>query len=148
MEYKYTFNKIDINISQLHLEILESFMDLLYLTHNYPDDLKVVLSRELTTNEHTTITNIINNHLPSSKPSKNFYIRRNVSNKLITETWYETDNGDGTYSGKSEEIEFIYSKNTLTTRIERSFLSNGAVISEKIFDYYTNGDLQIIKPRG
>jgi hypothetical protein len=60
--------------------------------------------------------------------------------RKISETWYDTDNGDGTYSGKSEEITYTYESSSclLLNYILTTFYYDGSEKSSLQYDYFTN----------
>lgn len=69
--------------------------------------------------------------------------------RLSTITYYETDNGDGTYSGKSEQTTYTYvdNKTTLLRRKVEVFCTDGTVFSEDNFDYYKNNKDETIEKK-
>jgi hypothetical protein len=71
-------------------------------------------------------------------PNKNFIIREyNKNRNLIKESWYEIDNGNGSYSNLSEETEYFYS-GKLLYRITKIYSYDGTVLSSERWDYYTD----------
>jgi len=74
----------------------------------------------------------IDNSLNSKDiPLKNFLVKEYSNNKIIKESWYEIDNGDGTYSIKSEETEYFYNLNLLSYRILTKFCYDSTVLSSE-----------------
>ena len=61
------------------------------------------------------------------------------------EIWYQTDNGDGTYSGKAKEIEYTWNENVLLFYLEKIYCTNDVLYTESKFEYYTNDDNIILK---
>jgi len=59
-------------------------------------------------------------------------------NRIQKETWYNTDNGNGVYSGKVREITYTYSGKDVLYRTEKQYMLDGSVVSSEVFEYYTN----------
>ena len=100
---------------------------------------KVILGEvvEMTEEEKYAIDNFLNS---KSIPFKKFLVKEYSNNKkLIKESWYEIDNGDGTYSIKAEETEYFYNCNLLDYRILKTFYYDGTVLFSEKWGYYTNG---------
>lgn len=58
--------------------------------------------------------------------------------RVETETWYDTDNGDGTYAGKAEETTYTYSDAILLYRTTVVYYYDGTVQSTTKYEYYKN----------
>ena len=56
---------------------------------------------------------------------------------LLRETWWHTDNGDGTYSDKVSETTYQYQGKKLVSRTEQTFWSDGTVKSSVKIGYFT-----------
>lgn len=93
-----------------------------------------------------THTNIIQTR-GTEQLDQRYCIKTSQGNFLTSEEWYSIDNGNGTYSNKSREINYIYSNNKLVKRIEKLFSPNGIKIDEKTIEYYTNGRNVTIEKR-
>lgn len=58
--------------------------------------------------------------------------------RVEKETWYDTDNGDGTYTGKAEETIYTYSNSILLYRTTVIYYYDGTVSSTTKHEYYKN----------
>jgi hypothetical protein len=64
------------------------------------------------------------------------------------ETWYTTDNGDGTYSGKTRETAYTYDGDQkLTQKTDTTYYSDGVICSTQSYAYVTNKLLETIEKR-
>lgn len=56
--------------------------------------------------------------------------------------WYETDNGDGTYSGLSRDAVYTWSASKLVSVVETSYYKDGAPIvgETRTAEFYTTSD--------
>ena len=70
-----------------------------------------------------------------------------ASYRLQTETWYETDKGSGSYSGKSSETTYIYSGNALVSKTEITYYYDESIIFTVIHEYYQDNGKIIEKIR-
>jgi hypothetical protein len=66
-------------------------------------------------------------------------------NNLSKESWYDTDNGDGTYLGKSEETTYAYDNSLLLSRTVVIYYYDGTVQTTLIYDYYKNDAHELIE---
>lgn len=85
-----------------------------------------------------------------SLSQKNFQVSAyDTLKRLSTVTYYETDNGDGTYSGKAEKTTYTYvdNKSTLLRRKVELFCTDGTVFSEENFDYFKNNKDETIEKK-
>ena len=79
---------------------------------------------------------------------KNFMVNvYDLSYKLETETWYDTDNGSGSYSGKASEATYVYDGNALVSKTEITYYYDGTIASTVIHDYYRDNGKIIEKIR-
>ena len=79
-------------------------------------------------------------------PEKNYKISDYTwLGKLQTETWYETDDGNGSYSNKAEETVYTYSGLSLIKKTTSVYCYDGSVDSTHVVEYYTNGNERIQK---
>lgn len=62
-----------------------------------------------------------------------------IFNKLLSQEWYKTDDGDGTYSDKVKETTYTYTGNTLDSRSVLTFATNGDNLTSGIYIAYQNG---------
>jgi hypothetical protein len=98
---------------------------------------------EMTTEEKNTVDNFLK---ADQTPFKNYLIKQYNSSKiLISETWYEKDNGDGTYSVKAEEKLYIYSNRILESYTLNIYSYNGNIINTEKWDYYNDINRNIEK---
>lgn len=83
---------------------------------------------------------------------KNFLVAEYYNGKLISETWYGIDNGDGTYSERVEETIYTYGGHrdkTLLFKTITMFLIDGTPAAPPVvWEYVTDGDKKIIKKVG
>jgi hypothetical protein len=93
--------------------------------------------------------NAIDNNLKLEEiPIKKYLIKEYNSNKnLIKETWYEVDNGNETYSLKSEETEYIYVNRILNSRVFKVYNYSGNIVNIENWNYYTNSSNKIIEKK-
>jgi len=77
---------------------------------------------------------------------KNYRRREySTSKRLIKETWYHTNNEDGTYSNKVEEIIYTYNSNKLMGYTIKKYWMDGTVRLEENYQYSTlSGDFEAI----
>lgn len=68
-----------------------------------------------------------------------------VAGMLQKETWWATDNGDGTYSDKAFEKVYTYSGISLMSRTETEYLSDGTVSETKTYGYFTTSDGNVVE---
>jgi hypothetical protein len=76
---------------------------------------------------------------------KNYCVKDYLGQRLIKETWYEVDNGDGTYSQKVEETVYNYIQNKITSKTTTTFWLDESEILSKTETYYTKDNKIIIK---
>lgn len=79
---------------------------------------------------------------------KKYCVKEYVKNgkRLTKETWYETDNGDGTYSDKTEERVYTYNGNKLEKDDVTYYWPDGSVRGTVTTEYYSQGDnKQVVK---
>lgn len=100
------------------------------------------LIEEMTEEEKSAIDLSINS---KNSPIKNFLVKEYNNGIIIKEIWYEIDNGDGTYSIKSEEIEYVYNNKKLDSRIVTYYSYDGSEINKEKWEYYVNGSYIIEK---
>jgi hypothetical protein len=65
-------------------------------------------------------------------------VKYSLQSRVETETWYDTDNGDGTYSGKAEETTYTYLDAIMLYRIVVVYYYDGTVSSTTKYEYYKN----------
>ena len=138
----YTDIKASCNQMQLLVEIeADESIDRskIRILEQQDSSINIYAEPELTSAEETALATIVSNHVGATIGEENFlvkeYSNRNGGN-LLKETWYHTDNGDGTYSDIVSEKEYAYYGNTLIEHIEREYWINGVVRNEKKYRYY------------
>lgn len=79
---------------------------------------------------------------------KNVLIRTITGGRVVKETWYDQDNGDGTYTGPVEETIYTYEKSYLKSKEIRQLALDGTVLESEAWDYFTgSGREEILKKR-
>lgn len=112
------------------------------------DECRIVYDSEPSSSELDAIEDIISEHIPSSIGDKRYCVQTYWGNKLITETWYQVDNGDDTYSEIVEETTYNYIRNNLVSTSLQRYLINGHPYGvAEIWEYFTNGTKKIKKRR-
>ena len=102
---------------------------------------------EMSTQEKAEVDSIINATLIKDK---NFKLETyDPTNRKILETWYATDNGDGTYKDKVEETTFTYQSGTavLLYKTVAVYYADGSEVSSTRYSYYKNSMGQIIEKK-
>lgn len=144
----YIYEKANVSLSQLTSEIKNDPLiatELSYMNHIEPDNLEIFFDGSLTSEEKTQLDTIVSGHIISTTGNKNYLVKDFLQNGRISlETWYDTDNGDGTYSGKIEETIYTYIGNKLTEYVIKIFLLNGVLLSEQKYEYYSQGTSKVI----
>ena len=100
---------------------------------------------EMTQNEKIAIDNFLQAKTLRNKKFKvNHY---NSTNLLTQDTYYDTDNGDGTYSGLAEQTIYTYQSGTTTLlyKIVTTFYYDGTVASAVKYAYFLNANNEIIE---
>ena len=118
-----------------------------YINWSADGILEIFFENDLTADEQAVLQTIVDNHQGGNDQfyRQVYYIKTYSASKLTKETWYEIDNGDGTYSGKAREIVYTWSGNTLTHETETVYCTNGAIWSQTTSKYYTGSNNTIIK---
>ena len=148
---KYSYSKEDVLLNKLTIEINESDIStvLSYINFDGFSALDIFFESELSDEEEVILNDLISAHSLTTSGEENFFVQVNNSRgNVVSETWYNTDNGDGTYSGKVREIVYTYSSNgkNLQGRTEKEFWLDGTEKTSKAFEYYTSGSNKIVKP--
>jgi hypothetical protein len=79
-------------------------------------------------------------------PDKNFKVMSyDLNNKLIKESWYEVDNGDGTYSVIAQDATYVYDNQALVSITTIIYCYDGSEFSTNIVRYYKNDQGQYIE---
>jgi len=92
----------------------------------------------------------VNQPAPVSSLEKLFLVQeKDTKGRRIKETWYATDNGDGTYDDKVEEVDYTYSGIKVATKTVKKFRTDGSEYDSEPWDFYANDKTKIIlKKRG
>lgn len=97
---------------------------------------------EMTSGEKTTADAAL---LAKTLRNKNFKVSSyNSSSQLTSDTWYDTDNGDGTYSNMAEQVVYTYSANVLMSRVDTIYFYDGTISSAATYNYYRNDQNALI----
>jgi len=100
---------------------------------------------EMTTNEKTVIDNFLNAKILRNK---NFKVSTyDATNSLIKDTWYEKDNGDGTYSNIAQESVYTYNNGNVISRVDTIYYFDGTIQSATTWNYFVNDKNQIIEKK-
>jgi len=140
---EYIYQKV-ADLSLLTVEINNSHsisQEVGYMNLLEPDALSIFFENDLTQNEQTVLAGLVNAHDASKGGTyqENYHLSEYVSGKLTKETWYETDNGDGTYSNKARDIVYSWTTNYLTSYTESIYYKSGTLKEKEVYNYYTNG---------
>jgi len=86
---------------------------------------------------------------PIIETIKKYCIKEYSTNKkkLQKETWYETDNGDGTYSDKIEETEYVYDGNKIVREEVTMFWPDGSERDSYTVTYFTQEGNKVVKKK-
>ena len=100
---------------------------------------------EMPASDRTSVDNLL---IAKNNPEKNFKVITYTTNKrLKKETWYEVDNGDESYSVKSEEYEYFYQGSSLVSKVTTTFGYDESELSVETFCYYKNDLGQFIEKK-
>jgi len=70
----------------------------------------------------------------------------NSDNSLTKETWYATDNGDGTYADKAEDCAYTYdASQKLVSKTLTIYYADNSVHSATTTSYYENDQNEVIE---
>jgi len=103
---------------------------------------------ELTPAEKTTLDTCYANWTPGAIE---FYeavyeVETYQKGKLLKVEWFQTDNGDGTYSNLAKDTSFTWQGSSLISKVEKEYFIDGAQRGEAITtNYYTNSAGQHIR---
>jgi hypothetical protein len=101
---------------------------------------------EMTSEEKTALNNFL---AAKTIKEKKYQVQTYDSNyQLVTDTWYNTDNGGGSYSVKVEETTYAYSGNNIISKIVKIYHFDGTEASSETWQYLTDGTKQIMKKSG
>ena len=147
----YTYYKNIISPSILKKDIEDVFGEI-FINIEWNRDagyIKINFNSEITIEQKTQLDNIINDHVGGDGEffEAEYSIKEYVGSKLSKEIWYNTDNGDGTYSDKFKEIEYVWDNGKVIKEYERVYCKNGALWSIKTYEYYTGLNNSLIKKK-
>lgn len=148
-----TYNK-EANLRQLGDEIIADgfVLETDFFGISYGSGITVVYVRDdMSQEDINKIGVVVENHVPG--PSINDTHREkkykvalyNSTYRLETEIWYDTDNGDGTYSGKAEETAYTYQGNSLIYKIHTIYFYDGTVDTQLKTEYFKDQNKVISK---
>jgi len=103
---------------------------------------------EMTVNEKSVIDDFLN--AKTLRINKYKILKYDSMNRLTKETLYDTDNKDGTYSGKAEDTVYTYSENdnsVLLYKITTVYYYDGTVAESVKTEYYKNDNNEIIEKK-
>jgi len=146
--YEYTKDLVDIE--QLLIQInanaeIGQLSSRITLEGN--DDLKIYFEDELTSEEQTTLQEVVNVHTASEFGEKKYLVKEYDGRLLKKEIWYNKDNGDGTYDEIVEEKEYFYEGIRIIGYKITIYWINGLIHSQEEYEYYVQdgGEIVIIK---
>jgi len=147
---EYQFTKSAVNLEKLEAEIKTSpniSQAASYSLYKAPDVLKITFTIDLTAEEQTALQALVSDHSVSDVGEAKFLVKEYDASgrRIIRETWYNTDNGDGTYSGKVTENAYIYNNGKLEKRKEKRFWLDGTEDIDKEWDYFVDGNEKVIE---
>ena len=84
---------------------------------------------------------------PSGVANKNYQVEEYsaTTHRILKDTWYERDNGGGSYSVMAEETTYNYTGNNLDTKVTKTYSRDGSVVSTETWTYYKDGNKVIAK---
>ena len=102
---------------------------------------------EMTTNEKTVLNDFLNAKTIREKKYK--ISTYDVLQRLTNIVFFDTDNGDGVYSGKAEQTTYTYfeDKVSLLHKKVETFYYDGTVSSTENYDYYKNDNNELIEKK-
>lgn len=102
---------------------------------------------EMSSNEKTIIDNSINAKNIRQKLYK--ISSYDANQRLLSVTYFDTDNGDATYSGIAEQTTYTYFDNnvTLLHRKTETFCFDGTIYLTENYDYYKNDNNELIEKK-
>ena len=143
-----------VDSSRLTVEIQGSAI-VAVLTHidTTGDVCDIYFNADLSGEDETILNGLVAAHVPAEIGSKNFLVAEYNSRGNVTkETWYGTDDGDGTYSDPVEETVYTYGgaadKLLLSKTVTDLFTDGTPVAAPVVWEYVTNGDVKIMKKVG
>ena len=99
---------------------------------------------QMTSDEKVAVDNFLK---AKTLRNKNFKISTyDTMNRCTSDAWYDIDNGDGTYTGLSEQITYVYQSSTsvLLSETNTVFYYDGTQQSSTLTTYFKNDQNQII----
>lgn len=145
---QYDFTKLYVSLGVLTDEVNAVMSkDVSYMNGSSDGTLQIFFDEELTVEEQAVLQAAVDAHAGGNGQfyKENHHVQTLSSNKLTKEMWYETSNGDGTYSGKAREIEYTWSGISVTQETESVYCTNGALWVQTTYKYYMNSDGTISK---
>jgi hypothetical protein len=117
------------------------------------DDCILVFGEEPSTGDEAIVDALVANHTRLSQAEKNFLVAEyaNPHSVLVKETWYGTDNGDGTYSDPVEETVYTYtnSNKVLVSKTVTPLFPDGTLAGDvETWNYVSDDNKKIMKKAG
>lgn len=149
----YTFIRTNVDITRLQVDIKRATnitKQLLYSTFEGPNVLKLYFNAALTIAETAALENVVISHVKGIIGEKKYLVKEYdpTGRYLVKETWYNKDNGDGTYSEIVEETLYVWELSKLMKRICNTYWVDGIVKDSEVWEYYASGKDRIIEKRG
>lgn len=134
-------SKSNVSIGKLQKEIEDNLniSSVCNFINKTNDDIEFDFNQDLSASEDLELDSILSLHVEAKVPFENFYVKEYDSlNRIVKEIWYENDDENGVYSKKAKEIIYSWSNNTLISRTEKEFWSDGIEISSNVYEYYSD----------
>lgn len=100
---------------------------------------------EMSSGEKTSLDNFL---AAKTIKDKKFQVLTYENNLLTKDTWYNVDDGGGSYSIKVEETTYTYSNSKAMTKTIKTYYFDGTESASETWGYYTDGTKQILKKIG
>jgi hypothetical protein len=150
-DYSYTRNLLeygyDVNTSYLSFEI-KNQIDINKISCN-GSECKISFDKDLTTEEKTLLDSLVELsrgilHYKEIREKK-YKVDHYDAQKLTTDSYYDTDNGDGTYSGLAEKTTYTYQGAKLLNKVVVTYYYDGTQASSIKYTYFQNSNGELIE---
>lgn len=98
---------------------------------------------EMTSNEKLLMDNFLK--AKTFRSLKYRIYSYNAEKKLDKITWYDTNSGDGTYTGIAQQILYIYQSFSLIKKIENTYYYDGTIASTITTEFFNNDQNELIE---
>jgi hypothetical protein len=110
---------------------------------------KISFDKDLTTEEKTLLDSLVELsrgilHYKETREKK-YKVGHYDAQKLITDSYYDTDNGNGTYSGLAEKTTYTYQGAKLLDKTVVTYYYDGTQVSSVKYTYYQNSNGELIE---